>query len=340
MPRWLAYVAALVALTVLIAVAHALQEHLNQAAVALLMVLLVIFVAVRAGRGPAIFIAIVAGIFFNFFFIGPVYSLRIHRTQDIIAYVVFVVAAILVGHLSSRLERRVIESEELHRSEQLKTALLDAVTHDLRTPLTSIKAAITTLRSGGVADPVQRELEEVIDQEADRLNHFIQGMMDLARLEAGELSLQSRSVTADEIMEDALARAEPLLANHPVDANVDPGLPRLSADPRLISQVLFTIIENAAKYSPQGTPITVSATRNGSGTVCFSIGDQGPGITPELREEVFRKFVRAGERPGFGVGLAIARGIVEAHRGKIWIESGAGGHGTRVQFSIPAGDLE
>ncbi|HYX52165.1 MAG TPA: ATP-binding protein [Candidatus Limnocylindrales bacterium] len=338
LPRWAHYLVALIALSATVALAHVLRENLNQTAVALLLVLLVIFVAVRAGRGPAIFIAIVAGIFFNFFFIGPVYSLRIHRTQDIIAYVVFVVAAVLVGHLSSHLERRVIESEELQRSEQLKTALLDAVTHDLRTPLTSIKAAITTLRSGGVAEPVQRELEEVIDQEADRLNHFIQGMMDLARLEAGELSLQSRAVTADEIMEDALARAEPLLANHPVEAEVDPGLPKLSADPRLISQVLFTIIENAAKYSPPGTPISVSAARNGSGAVCFSIADQGPGIAPEMRDEVFRKFVRAGGRPGFGVGLAIARGIVEAHRGKIWIESGKGTQGTRVQFSVPAGD--
>jgi two-component system sensor histidine kinase KdpD len=150
--------------------------------------------------------------------------------------------------------------------------------------------------------------------------------------------LQSRSVTADEIMEDALSRAEGLLLNHPVESSVDPGLPRLSADPRLISQVLFTVIENAAKYSPAGTPIFVSASRNGAGSVCFSIADEGPGIAPEMRDEVFRKFVRAGERPGFGVGLAIARGIVEAHRGKIWIESGNGGRGTRVQFSIPAGD--
>ncbi len=334
------YAIATSALAILVSLLHAIRSRLNQTSIALALVLLVILVAVRAGRGPALYVSILAGLSFNFFFIGPCYSFRIQQTQDIVAFFVFVMTAVLVGQLSSRLEKRVIEAEELQRSEQLKTALLDAVTHDLRTPLTSIKAAISTLRGGMLPPDVQQELEEVIEQEADRLNHFIQGMMDLAKLEAGQITLESRTVSVDEVIEDALLRAGPLLKEHAINSHVETGLPQLRVDPRLISQVLFTLLENAAKYSPAGTPIHLSVARsiNHGNQICFSVCDAGRGIAPEIRNQVFEKFFRAGAQPGFGVGLAIAHGIVQAHHGRIWIESGDLGRGTRVQFQIPAGE--
>jgi K+-sensing histidine kinase KdpD len=340
-PHIVDYAVTTIALAVLVSVLHAIRAHLNQTSIALALVLLVILVAVRAGRGPALYISILAGLSFNFFFIGPFYSFRIQQTQDIVAFFVFVMTAVLVGQLSSRLEKRVMEAEQLQRSEQLKTALLDAVTHDLRTPLTSIKAAITTLREGTLSSEIQQELEEVIEQEADRLNHFIQGMMDMAKLEAGQITLQSRTVSADEVVEDALLRAAPLLKEHEVNTEIEAGIPPLRVDPRLISQVLFTIIENAAKYSPRGARIHLRVARsaNNGNQVCFAVSDAGRGIAPEIRDHVFQKFFRAGSQPGFGVGLAIARGIVQAHRGRIWIESGDHGRGTRVQFQIPAGEL-
>jgi two-component system sensor histidine kinase KdpD len=332
------YLLATVVLAALTVVLDGLRSRLNQTSIALALVLLVVLVAVRAGRAPALYTSILAGLAFNFFFIGPFYTLRIQRPEDVVAFIVFVTTAILVGQLSSRLEKRVIEADQLQRSEQLKTALLDAVTHDLRTPLTAIKAAITTLREENVDRDVQQELEEVIEQEADRLNHFIQGMMDLARLEAGKFSLQSRAVSVDEVVEDAILRAAPLLRERRVETALEPGLPQLRADPRLISQVLFTLIENASKYSPADSPIEVSVNRSGSASISFAVSDHGRGIAPELRDRVFQKFFRAGAQPGFGVGLAIAHGIVEAHRGRIWIESSANGNGTRVQFQIPAGE--
>jgi K+-sensing histidine kinase KdpD len=329
------YAVATFALSILVAALGALRLHMNQTSVALALVLLVILVAVRSGRGPALYVSIVAGLSFNYFFIGPFYTLRIQRTEDVVAFVVFVLTAVLVGQLSSRLEKRVTQAEELQRSEQLKTALLDAVTHDLRTPLTSIKAAITTLRGGNLPAEVREELEEVIDEEADRLNHFIQGVMELTRLEAGQLTLQSRTVSAEEVVEDALLHAGPLLKEHTVNVKIEANLPQLEADPRLISQVLFTIIENAAKYSGAGAPIGVNVSRNWNHSILFAISDQGRGIAPELRNHVFQRFFRAGAQPGFGVGLAIAHGIVHAHRGRIWIESGVDGKGTRLQFEIP-----
>lgn len=341
--RWKAailrdYAAATLGLAALVAVLHALRSHLNQTSIALTLVLLVILVAVRSSRGAALYVSILAGLSFNYFFIGPFYSLRIQSTQDLVAFFVFVMTAVLVSQLSSRLEKRVIETEELQRSEQLKTALLDAVTHDLRTPLTSIKAAITTLRDGNISGDVQRELEEVIEQEADRLNHFIQGMMDLAKLEAGQITVQSRTVSADEMVEDALLRARPVLREHQVNTSVEGGLPQLRVDPRLISQVLFTLLENAGKYSPPGSPISLSVRRSTNDSICFAVTDSGRGIAPELRNQVFQKFFRGGAQPGLGLGLAIAHGIVNAHRGRIWIESGKNGRGTVVQFQIPVGE--
>jgi two-component system sensor histidine kinase KdpD len=354
------YLVATLAITVPIALLEFLRGQLSQTTIALVLVLPVILVGVTSGRGPALYVSILAGLSFNYFFIGPFYSFRINRAQDAVTFLVFVTTAVLVGQLSLRLEKRVKLSEEQHkelvqvrgeferasaqaaeadalrRSEQLKTALLDAVTHDLRTPLTSIKAAITTVRVEPVSPDVQRELFEVIEQECDRLNHFIQGMMDLAKLEAGEVALASRDVSADEIVEDALRRAEPLRQGRHVEIEIQPSLPPLRVDPRLISQVIFTLVENAAKYSGSGGTIKVAVERN-QGNIRFAVNDEGPGIPRELRAQVFEKFFRAGLQPGFGVGLAIARGIVQAHGGSIRIDEGPGGRGTSVQFEIPLG---
>jgi K+-sensing histidine kinase KdpD len=360
--RWsIRYFIASMAMAAPIAVLEMLRGSLSQTTIALVLVLPVILVAVTSGRGPALYASILAGLSFNFFFIGPFYSFRINRTEDVVAFLVFVSTAILVGQLSSRLEKRVLQTEEqrkelvyvrgeferaaaqaaqadaLRRSEQLKTALLDAVAHDLRTPLTSIKAAITTVRVEIVAPEVQRELFEVIEQECDRLNHFIQGMMDLAKLEAGEIALASKHVSAEEMVEDALHRAEPLLAGRHVEVAIQPGLPPLRVDPRLISQVIFSLVENAAKYSGAGTKINVAVERNESG-IRFAVIDEGPGIPLEIRTRVFQKFFRAGLQPGLGMGLAIARGIVQAHGGKIWIDERPGGKGASVQFQVPLGE--
>jgi len=360
--RWpVRYLIATIVVALPIAALEKLRPELSQTSIALILVLPVILVAVAQGRGPALYASILVGLSFNFFFIGPYYSFRITRPEDVVAFVVFVTTAVLVGQLSSRLEKRVLltekqskelvhvrgeferaaaqaaEADALRKSEQLKTALLDAVTHDLRTPLTSIKAAISTIRAGAVSPDVQRELFEVIEEESDRLNHFIQGMMDLAKLQAGEVTLASRNVAPEEMVEDALLRAGPLLDGHPVEIAIASGLPSPRVDPRLISQVIFTLLENAAKYSGSSAKITVSVRQEGS-NICFAVNDEGPGIPSELRGRVFEKFFRAGFQPGLGMGLAIARGIVQAHGGTIWIEDGPEKKGTSVQFMIPLSD--
>ncbi|MGB8130377.1 MAG: ATP-binding protein [Candidatus Angelobacter sp.] len=360
--RWpIRYLIATITVALPIGALEQVRPELTQTSIALILVLPVILVAATQGRGPALYASILVGLSFNFFFIGPYYSFLITRPEDVVAFVVFVTTAVLVGQLSSRLEKRVLltekqgkelvhvrgkferaaaqaaEADALRKSEQLKTALLDAVTHDLRTPLTSIKAAISTIRAESVSPEVQRELFEVIEEESDRLNHFIQGMMDLAKLQAGEVTLASRSVAPEEMVEDALLRTGPLLDGHPVEVAIASGLPSPKVDPRLISQVIFTLLENAAKYSGPSAKITVSVQQK-EDNICFAVNDEGPGIPSELRGKVFEKFFRAGSQPGLGMGLAIARGIVQAHGGKIWIEDGPQSKGISVQFTVPLDD--
>jgi len=186
---------------------------------------------------------------------------------------------------------------------------------------------------------------EVIDEESDRLNRFINGLIDLARIEAGELQLRRRWGVVDEIISAALARAEPITRQRQIELEVEKELPGVRVDERAVSEVVYTLLDNAAKYSAPGSRIRISAQRAGAELIQMSVADEGRGIAPDLRERVFDKFFRATrdgdvttrQPSGTGMGLAIAKGIVEAHGGKIWIESTSAGKGTRVVFTLPIG---
>jgi two-component system sensor histidine kinase KdpD len=190
-----------------------------------------------------------------------------------------------------------------------------------------------------------REMLEVINEECDRLNRFIEGLVEMARIEAGEFRLRRRWGTVEEMIETALARTKNLMSQQRVQIDIENELPVILVDAGAISEVFYTLIDNAAKYSPPETIIRVSAARAENDMITASVEDRGPGIPVELRERVFDKFFRAfeGNNPrsqpsGTGMGLAIARGIIEVHNGHIWIESGQGGSGTRVVFTLPIGD--
>jgi two-component system sensor histidine kinase KdpD len=305
---------------------------------------------------------------FNFFFLPPFATFTIAATDNWVALLAFLITAVTAGQLSASAKRRAEEAETgrreierlyaelrdafesashaeaLRQSEKLKSALLDAVTHDLRTPLTSIKASITTLLDATLDRDSRVEMMEVIDEESDRLNRFINGLIELARIEAGELQLRRRWGAVDEIISTALTRAEPITRNHHVELEVEKELPDVRVDERAVSEVVYTLVDNAAKYSAKGSTIRITARRSGEELIEMGVEDEGPGIPKDLRERVFDKFFRATRdgdittrKPsGTGMGLAIAKGIIEAHEGRIWIESGNGGKGTRVLFTVGA----
>ena len=355
----------LVAVIALGAVALALVQfrvHVNVATASLVLVLDVLAIAIWLGSGPALLNAVLATFVLNYFFIPPIFSWSIHDPGNWIAFTVFVICAITVGQLSSRAKQTASEAEArrlqieklyeelkhafaeasqaeaLRHSELLKSALLDAVTHDLRTPLTAIKASATTLLGSSVVEEdARRELLEVIDEEADRLNRFVEEMMELAQIEGGQLALHRTPIPVLDVVNEALDRCAISLQKHPVEVAIPHELPALRVDAATISTVLVELLDNATKYSRPGTPIRVVAEQSDSENVAVAVEDRGVGVAPEIRERVFQKFYRGpnSRSRGFGMGLAIARGIVEAHGGKIWMEANPAG-GSIFKFIVPA----
>ena len=372
--KWTGYVVAVLSVGALTLVLKLLGDHVNATTVSLALLLNVLFIATRWGSVPALTASFIAMLSFNFFFLPPFRAFTIAATDNWIALFAFLITAVTAGHLSARAKKRAEEAESgkreigrlyaelreaferashaeaLRQSEKLKSALLDAVTHDLRTPLTSIKASITTLLDEQRGEPPlpldqesRIEMMEVIDEESDRLNRFINGLIELARIEAGELQLQRRWGAVDEIISTALTRAESITRQHSVEVDVEKDIPGVRVDERAVSEVVYTLVDNAAKYSTPGSRIRISAHRVDNELVEMSVEDEGRGVPPDLRERVFDKFYRATrdgdvsnrEPSGTGIGLAIAKGIIEAHSGKIRIESAKNGYGTRVDFTLP-----
>ncbi|MGA3303822.1 MAG: sensor histidine kinase KdpD [Methylovirgula sp.] len=207
-------------------------------------------------------------------------------------------------------------------TERLRSALLTSISHDLRTPLASILGAATSLKSyGGVLDQEAKdELVNTIQEESERLNRFIGNLLDMTRLEAGAVEPQGEMVDLGDVVGSALGRASKFLADHLIEVDLDPNLPLVKVDPVLLEQVLFNLLDNAAKYTPTDTKVTVRARREGQ-FVRLDIMDEGQGIPEADKEKIFDKFYRIQaadrKRAGTGLGLAIGRGFIEAMGGAI-----------------------
>ena len=225
-------------------------------------------------------------------------------------------------------------------SERLRNSLLAAVSHDLRTPLAAIYGASELLvrRTEGLAAPTV-ELAQGIAAGALRMNAMVGNLLDMARLQSGAVQLDLQWQPLEEVVGSALQATAPALARHRVVVDLPPGLPLLNFDAVLVERVFCNLLENAAKYTPPGSTVTISA-RGDEGAIVATLADDGPGLPPGREDALFEKFTR-GEResttPGVGLGLAICRAIVEAHRGRIWVDSG-GRRGAVFHFSLPAGD--
>ena len=233
---------------------------------------------------------------------------------------------------------KLARADAAHESERLRSALLDSVTHDLRTPLTSIKASATTLLTQDQLNPAQRtELLTVIDEESDRLNHLIAQAMEMARLDAHEVQLELAVHRISECVEPALGLLSEQLSGRSVEVRLADSLPQVLIDVALITKVLVHFLENAVKYSPPGSPVFISAEVEGR-LLAVSIADRGAGIEPMEQNLIFDKFYRGQSQryrvQGTGMGLAISRAIVEAQGGTIRVTSQPG-HGSVFTFTVP-----
>jgi two-component system, OmpR family, sensor histidine kinase KdpD len=232
------------------------------------------------------------------------------------------------------------EARLLTETERLRSALLSSVSHDLRTPLVSIIGSATGLAScdGALSDADRAQLVQTILEESERLNRFVQNLLDMTRLGYGALQPNREWVDLREIVGRAQRQMARALASLRVEVQISPEVPILHLDPVLIEQVLVNILDNAAKYSLAGGRIEIAAALDG-GQVKVRVSDEGPGIPPEARDTVFDVFyrVRAGDKQaaGTGLGLSICRGLIEAHRGRIEALPGPGGRGTTIAFWLP-----
>lgn len=360
---------ALAAITLTTAILLPFRQFLNSTEVALTLLLVVLFSSTLFGSRAGLAAALAGIVSFNFFFLPPFYTLSITGPENWVAFFAFIITAVIAGQLSGYARRRAEESEArqqkieglyeelkdafeqaskaeaLRRSEKLKSALLDAVTHDLRTPLTSIKASVTTLLNepskAGLDDESRKEFLEIIDEETDRLNAFIEGMVGIAKVEAGAVDVRKGVFSVDEIVANAVDRARGQLAHNKLEIDIAPELPELVVDAASVSQVVFTLLDNAAKYSEPGSRIRLSAYATADSKIRLIVEDQGAGIPKVERDKVFDKFTRLGGQDmesgggGLGLGLTIARGIIESQGGRIWIEDGSRDFVTRIVCELP-----
>ncbi|MEO8129396.1 MAG: ATP-binding protein [Bryobacteraceae bacterium] len=225
----------------------------------------------------------------------------------------------------ARAMERATAAEASKRSEELRAAMLDALAHDLKTPLTAIKASITALiwappRSAAGT----RELLDIIHEETERLNQTVSETVQMARIDAGKLVLERHPHKIRDLIEDSLADVRPADIVSRVVIRIPHDLPDIDIDTDLMRQVLKQLIDNAAKYSPPAAPIEISAEAEGD-SVIISVDDRGPGVNPDEQYKIFEKLYRGRHSSrtteGTGMGLSIAKGIVEAHGGKIWVKS-------------------
>ncbi|HLI08223.1 MAG TPA: ATP-binding protein [Ktedonobacteraceae bacterium] len=249
----------------------------------------------------------------------------------------------------SRLQRENLRIAVLQRIDAMRMALLSSVSHDLRTPLTSIKAAASSLLQSDVQwdEETRRGFAQTIEQEADRLNRLVSNLLDMSRIEEGALKPEKELYSLKTLIYDVLARMEPVLKGRELRTCLPDDLLLVELDYVQMDQVLTNLIENAVRYTPAGTPVEVSARVRGEEAM-LSIADRGPGVPTADLERIFDKFYRVqasnGQRrsstpTGTGLGLAVSRGIVEAHGGRIWAEERESG-GLVVFVVLPVRERE
>jgi K+-sensing histidine kinase KdpD len=364
------YLAAVVIIAAIVGVLRLLPA-ISAGSSAPLLLLAVLIIARAWGTGPALIASASAALGFSYYFLPP-YGFGIENPNDWVTFVAFTATAVVVGELAARAERRHLEAQEgrreierlyqelqaafdraseaeaARRNEELKATLLDALTHNLRTPLTAIKAAVTALLGANLwqatstlSSEGRRELLQVIDEESDRLNRFIEGLSTAGPNDSTQPP-RTAPIDLDQIVRAGLSRVEALTRDHHVVVILEPDVPPVAVDASAITEVLYILLDNASKYASPGTTIRVSAERSADHHVRIAVTDEGPGIPPDYRERVFENFFRiptrepvSGRRAGAGLGLPIARRLVATQTGRMWVETPPSGRGTTIAFTLP-----
>jgi K+-sensing histidine kinase KdpD len=341
-----------------------LRGEVSRATPALALVASVIVAGLVAGRLSALVAAVAAAVAFNLAFIPPYWTFEIHLVEDVVSLAVFTLVAVVVGTLVAReadqrraAEAHAMELERVHQRlaavaaersrlaeeatrlavlEQVdaqRAALLRSVSHDLRTPLSTIRAVTSDLRAGAEYDAtVRAELLDLVVDETERLDRIVANLLSLSRIEAGAFQPRRQAVAVDELVRTCLERLQRPLRNLVLEVCIPDSIPLVDADYSQLDQVVTNLLENAARYAPAHSALRVSAEAR-DGMVALAVEDQGPGVPPHDRQRVFEPFWHSGSSTS-GVGLSICKAIVEAHGGTIEVAAAAAG-GARFVFTLP-----
>ncbi len=356
-----AWVACLVAFGVLTLWMARARPEIREAHVALVYLLLLLVGSVTGGRPLGFTIAGLGFVAIDYWFQLPYDTLTVAKPLDWLVLLAFLATAIVTTQLLARarareldarrhaeevvrLAREVEHAAALRDADRFKDALLASVSHDFRTPLTTIRALADDLGRGVAAAPDIRASAVVITEQADRLMHLVENVLDFSRIRGGVLPVTTELNTAEDLIGAATRQAQGVLGGRQLDVEIDWTVPALTGhfDFGHALRALGNLLENAAKYSPPGTPITVSIRRDG-GSLAFAVADRGPGVTPVERGRIFDAFYRpAGISPdvgGAGLGLAIARQLAEIQGGAVEYAPREGG-GSVFTLRLPAGPDE
>ncbi len=308
--------------------------HLANATIVSLSVLLIVLVvATMSTRRVAIATSIAASFCFNFFFLEPVGTLRIANPQSLAELFTLLAVSLLASHLSSQVR----EAQVLHRAAELKSALLESLSHALKTPLTAVTVAANNLNTESLTADERREQAAIVRVELDRLNRLFADIVDMARIETRAVAAEREWVQPAEIVEAAARQVEPAWDGHRLEIDVGADRSLVHVDPRLTSTALVHILENAGQYSPAGSTIDVNVMVK-EDQLSIAVRDRGMGIKAHEQQRVFERSYRGADaalqRFGTGLGLTIAQGLVAAEGGRIWATNHPEG-GAIVTIVVP-----
>ncbi|HEX8770400.1 MAG TPA: ATP-binding protein [Acidimicrobiales bacterium] len=352
----------LVGLTLVVLVP--LRSDTSRTSPALVLVVAVVAAGLVSGARAAVLTAVAAAAAFNLAFIPPIWTFKVDAAEDWVALAVFVAVAMVIGVLTAaerdrrmaaeqreaeiralyeqlkviadergRLAEEVARVDVLERVDEQRAALLRSVSHDLRTPLATIRAVAGDLRDGMLYDEATRaELLASVCDEAERLDRIVANLLSLSRIEAGALTPDRQAVPFDELVGDRLRRLGGLFGHVRVQVTFR-DRPLIDGDYSQLDQLLTNLLENAARHAPQGTTVRITARCRGD-MLEVRVSDEGIGVPEWERTRLFEPFRRGEGSASSGVGLAICKAIVEAHGGAMWVERTPGG-GATFAFTLP-----
>jgi len=310
------------------------KRKLEPTNIVMFYLLAVVIAAIRWGQGPAIVTSILSVLVFDFFLVPPYLTLSVASLQYIFTFIAFLIVGVVVSTLASKTREQLIQRQ----TEKLQSALLNSISHDLRTPLASITGSLTALldSDSGLDDLTRKELLENAFEESARLNRLVGNLLDMTRMEAGALRISRKPCELRDVLGASLEQLKEKIGSRNIRIDIPRDFPEVPMDFAFMMKVFFNLIDNALKYSSADTSIDIKATSL-KHNVKIEITDQGIGIPKGDLKRIFEKFYRV-ERPqqitGTGLGLSICKGIIEAHGGQITAQNNPD-RGATFMITIP-----